>query len=160
MTSVVRDTSSLTEVRLNSPAVLACLTTGYPLPSISWTKDGEPVNIYRDDSLLARLDIVEFAATVMGDDSTAFESSGYTGSGSIEGLLMMQTDVTVDQVRQLGELGVVSLLSFEETERGDTGNYTCTATNMLPQTTTLTTSSDNIPLVILGECPVHVSVCS
>ncbi len=156
MTPVVRDTSSPTEVRLDSPAVLACLTTGYPLPSISWTKEGKPIN---DDLLLARLDIVEFTATVMGD-STDFESSGYTGSGSIKGLLKLHTDVTVDQVRQLGELGVVSLLLFEETERRDTANYTCTATNILTQTTTLTTSSNNIPLVILGECPVHVSVCS
>ena len=153
MIPVIVDTSALTEVRLGVPTVLVCLVTGFPIPSISWRKDGEIVNIYSDSSLLARLDVVEFAALSMdANSSTEFESSGYTGSGSIMGLLMMYTDVTVDQVRQLGELGVVGLLSFENTVRRDTGDYTCTGTNMLPETTTLSVVSNNIPLFILGEC--------
>ncbi len=154
MTPVIVDTSALTEVRLGVPTVLVCLVTGFPIPSISWRKDGEIVNIYSDSSLSARLDFVTFAAVAMDTNSSAeFESSGYTGSGSIMGLLMMYTDVTVDQVRQLGELGVVGLLSFEKTVRGDTGDYTCTGTNMLPETTTtLSDVSNNIPLFVLGEC--------
>ena len=153
VTPVIVDTSALTEVRLGVPTVLVCLVTGFPIPSISWRKDGEIVNIYSDSSLLARLDVVEFAAVSMDTNSSAeFQSSGYTGSGSIMGLLMMYTDVTVDQVRQLGELGVVGLLSFEKTVREDTGNYTCTGTNMLLETTTLSEVSNNIPLFILGKC--------
>ena len=66
-------------------------------------------------------------------------------------LLMMHTSFTVDQVLQLGELGVVGLLSFENSVRGDNGNYTCSATNSFPATRTLTTMSGRIPLVILGE---------
>ena len=69
---------------------------------------------------------------------------GHLGNGSM-------VDATVDLVLQLGELGVVGLLSFNETVRGDTANYTCTATNSLPETTTLTAVSDDIPLVILGK---------
>ena len=57
---------------------------------------------------------------------------------------------------QLGELGVVGLLSFNETVRGDTANYTCTATNSLPETTTLTAISGNIQLVILGEYTISL----
>ncbi len=153
VTPLIVDTSALTEVRLGVPVVLVCLVTGFPIPSISWRKDGEIVNIYSDASLTARLDVVEFAAVTMDtNSSTEFESSGYTGSGSIMGLLMMYTGVTVDEVRQLGELGVVGLLSFEKTVRGDTGDYTCTATNMLPETTTLRDVSNNIPLFVLGEC--------
>ncbi len=152
MTPVIVDTSVLTEVRLGVPAVLVCLVTGFPIPSISWRKDGEIVNIYSDSSLSARLDVIKFAAVAMDANSSAeFKSSGYTGSGSIMDLLMMYTDVTVDQVRQLGELGVVGLLSFEETVRGDNGDYTCTGTNMLPETTTLSEVSNNIPLFVLGD---------
>ena len=75
------------------------------------------------------------------------------GSGSIEGLL--QTTFNVSDISSLGELGVVSLLSFDQLEREDTANYTCTATNMLPQTTTLTALSPFIPLVVLGKLVEH-----
>ena len=58
-----------------------------------------------------------------------------------------------EDVRGLGELGVVSVLAFETLERGDTGIYTCTAINSLPggQTPTQTVESPPIPLTILGR---------
>ena len=147
VTPVIVDTSALNEVCLGVPTVLVCLVTGSPIPSISWRKDEEIVNIYSDSSLSTRLNFVIFAAVALdANSSTEFESSVYTG------LLMMYTDVTVDQVRQLGELGVVGMLSFEKTVRGDTGDYTCTGTNMLPETTTLSEVSNNVPLFVLGEC--------
>ena len=70
-----------------------------------------------------------------------------TGSGSIRDIL---GSITGFNISSLGELGVVSVLSFDQLEREDTANYTCTATNMLPQTTTLTALSPSIPLVVLG----------
>ena len=83
--------------------------------------------------------------------SSSFESSGFMGSGTIEGILEAMTEFNVNDFHLLGELGVVSVLSFNRLEREDTANYTCTATNMLPQTTTLTTLSPSIPLVVLGK---------
>ncbi len=159
MTPVIVDTSALTEVCMGVPTVLVCLVTGFPIPSISWRKDEEIVNIYSDSSLSTRLNFVTFAAVALdANSSTEFESSGYTG------LLIMYTDVTVDQVRQLGELGVVGMLSFQKTVRGDTGDYTCTGTNMLPETTTLSEVSNNIPLFVLGECfavyIVYIPMCN
>ena len=81
-----------------------------------------------------RIDIFDF---VTGPTTTAedngFNSSGYMGSGSIESLVGM-TDISVENVRSLGELGLVSILSFEEVVREDTANYTCTAVNELPET--------------------------
>ena len=118
------------------PAVLACLVTGYPLPSIAWRKDGEEFTIS------SRVDIIQFPA------ETNFQHRGY--NESVADLLMMHTSFTVDQVLQLGKLGVVGLLSFEETVRGDTANYTCTATNALAETTVLMITCGNM-LVILGK---------
>ena len=149
MTPEVIDTSVPTKVRLGIPTSVACLANGFPVPSISWRKDGEEVNLYPDSALNARIDITEFAPDSFSDND--FQSSGYAGNGSLVDLLMMYTTFSVDQVLQLGELGVVGLLSFEETVRGDTANYTCTATNSLPETTTLTAVSDSLPLVILGK---------
>ena len=80
--------------------------------------------------------------------SVSFRSSG---SGSIEGLLNFIRGFNMRNISSLGVLGVVSMLSFDQLERGDTANYTCTATNMLPQTTTLTALSPSIPLVVLGK---------
>ena len=154
MTPQFSDISSQTEARLGTPAVLACLATGFPIPSISWSKDGEEVNIYSDSSLNSRIDVIEFAANSMvptGSNDSDFQSSGYMGSGSIVSLLLMHSSFTVDQVLQLGELGVVGLLSFENTIRGDNGNYMCTATISFPMTRHLAPMSDEIPLVILGE---------
>ena len=118
------------------PEVLACLVTGYPLPSIAWRKDGEEFTIS------SRVDIIQFPA------ETSIKARGY--NESVVDLLMMHTSFTVDQVLQLGELGVVGLLSFEETVRGDTANYTCTATNAFAETRVLMITSGNM-LVILGK---------
>ena len=87
----------------------------------------------------------------IGNRSSSFESSGFMSSGSIEGLIESMTEFNTRDLRSLGELGVVSVLSFDRVERGDTANYTCTATDMLPQTTTLTALSPSIPLVVLGK---------
>ena len=57
----------------------------------------------------------------------------------------------MNDICSLGELVVVSVLSFDHLERGDTANYTCTATNVLPETTILTVLSPSIPLVVLGK---------
>ena len=60
-------------------------------------------------------------------------------------------DISVEDVHSLGELGLVSVLSFEEVEREDTANYTCTAVNELPETTRIVNVSDRLTLVVLGE---------
>ena len=84
-------------------------------------------------------------------------SSGFLGNGSIESVVSM-AGFTEAQVDGLGDLGVVGVLTFESLVRDDTASYTCTATNSLPQTAVLSTVSDPISLVVLGEC-VCVCVC-
>jgi len=87
----------------------------------------------------------------LSSGSSSFESNGFLGSGTIEGLLETMTEFNMNDIRSLGELVVVSVLSFDHLERGDTANYTCTATNVLPETTILTVLSPSIPLVVLGS---------
>ena len=86
----------------------------------------------------------------IGNGSSSFESTEFMGSGSIEDFLESTTEFNTRDLHSLGELGVVSVLNFDRLEREDTANYTCTATNMLPETTTLTALSPSIPLVVLG----------
>ena len=87
--------------------------------------------------------------------NSSSESNGFMGSGSVEGVIETMTEFNMSDISSLGELGVVSVLSFGRLERGDTANYTCTATNVLPQTTTLTALSPSIPLVVLGKLVEH-----
>ena len=94
--------------------------------------------------LQARIDIFDFVP----EGNTTTEENGL--SGYIASLIGM-TDISVEDVRSLGELGLVSVLSFEEVVREDTANYTCTAVNELPETTRIVNVSDSLPLVVLGE---------
>ena len=143
---IINSVSGLTEVNVSLPATLVCLTTGYPLPSITWQKEGGEVMFPMDGR------ISTFSFNVSNSSS---ESNGFMGSGSVEGLIETMTEFNMSDISSLGELGVVSVLSFGRLERGDTANYTCTATNMLPQTTTLTALSPSIPLVVLGKLVEH-----
>ena len=70
---------------------------------------------------------------------------------------MMYTNFTVDQVLQLGELGVVGLLTLRQSIRADTANYSCNVSNHFLRTRTLTAVSDAIPLIILGEFMVCIN---
>ena len=140
---VISNVSSLTEVNVSLPTSLVCLTTGFPLPSITWQKEGEEVMSTPD----GRITAFHFGIA----SGSSFESSGFMGNGTIEGLLEAMTEFNMNDIRLLGELVLVGVLSFDRLERGDTANYTCTATNMLPQTTTLTALSPSIPLVVLGK---------
>ena len=71
------------------------------------------------------------------------------------------TDVTMEEVDSLGELGFVSIVVFDRLLREDTAEYTCTAKNSLPgqQTGYLTDQSPAILLTVLGKyqyyCTVH-----
>ena len=64
---------------------------------------------------------------------------------------MLHPEVSEEQISSLGELGVVGVLRIAGVVREDAGNYTCTATNQLPQTTLITATSAPVPLIILGE---------
>ena len=136
--------SSLTEVNASLSTSLVCLTTGFPLPSITWQKEGEEVMFILD----GRISAFHFG---ISSGSSSFDYSGFVGNGTIEGLLEAMMEFNMNDICSLGELVVVSVLSFDHLERGDTANYTCTATNMLPETTILTVLSPSIPLVVLGK---------
>ena len=67
------------------------------------------------------------------------------------------SDFSEEEIQNLGELGVVAIVTFESLERSDTGNYTCMAENSLPglQTGILMAIPVTIPLTVLGWwCPL------
>ena len=125
---VISRTSDSATVRLEDMAGVSCLATGYPLPEISWQKDGQ------DFELGTRVEILSFSVV------------NATGGGMAPAV----AGVDSGEVSALGELGVVSVLMFTSMRREDTANYTCNATNSLPETGVLSVVSAPISLTVLG----------
>ena len=101
----------------------------------------------------ARIDIFSFVPERNTTDGgsgavvSGFESSGFMGSGSMQNL----TNISSENILSLGELGLISVLSFEQVVREDTANYTCTAVNEFPETTMIINVSNPLPLVVIQQ---------
>ena len=124
---------------------LVCLATGYPLPEITWQKDGQNIDLAdlnAEDSGMNRVQILSFAVV---------NTTGGGMAPSVGG-------VDSGEVLALGELGVVSVLTFTRVLREDTANYTCNATNSLPEPGVLSVVSTPIALTVLGMCIAMLSV--
>ena len=145
MSPVIESVSDATDVIIDNSTYLVCLATGFPIPTISWLKDNNSINLYSNVSLNMRIDIFEFDAR---DDSDV--SSGFMGSGSLQEFLS-STSVSASEIMALGELGVVSFLRFYDVVREDTAMYSCVAVNELEQTTRLRNESSRVQLTVLGK---------
>lgn len=143
VTPIISSVSQPSATLLGEPAAIFCLATGYPIPTLTWQLDG--VEIAEDN----RISIFTFSPQL---EEGTIESSGFLPGSDGESIsdLLTRAGVEVDAITSLGELGTVSVLSLAGVVREDMGDYTCTASNQLPQTTLLTTSS-TVPLVVLGK---------
>ena len=97
--SILSSSAPVSKV-INSSASLFCLFRGYPLPTISWLKDGLPVAA--DSSI------------TITTQSAISVSPGY--------LQQLNTTFT-------GDVGVISVLQFSSLQRKDNGMYVCQAMN-------------------------------
>ena len=120
--SILASTTFVSEA-VNNSATLFCLVNGYPLPTISWLKDGKPVIA----------------------DSTITFTTQSTLNMSTPGLLkQLNTTFT-------GDVGMVSVLQFSSLKRKDNGMYVCEATNSMNQTGTYNATTSAIDIKVLGK---------
>ena len=87
---IVEAASPEMQINVSEPAILVCLITGFPLPSIAWQKNGEDLS-----ADFMRINIFEFevVSNESGSDSgsgISYVSSGFTGNGSIADLLRLE----------------------------------------------------------------------
>ena len=119
--SILSSSAPVSKV-INSSASLFCSVRGYPLPTISWLKDGLPV----------------------ATDSTIIITTQSATSVSLGYLQQLNTTFT-------GDVGVISVLQFSSLQRKDDGMYVCQATNTFNQTVTFTVATNAITIIVLGN---------
>jgi len=147
VTPIIAAVSQPNDILLGQSVAIFCLATGFPLPTFSWQHDGSDI---------AENDIIDFFTFLPQrveefDDFMVDGSALGSGGGSIFDLLMMNTEFDLNTVTSLRDLRRVGLLRISSVVPEDTGNYTCTASNQLPQTTVLTAVSTPVSLLVLGK---------
>ena len=119
--SILSSSAPVSKV-INSSASLFCLVRGYPLPTISWLKDGLPV-------------AADSSITITTQSATSV-SPGY--------LQQLNTTFT-------GDVGVISVLQFSSLQRKDNGMYVCQAMNAFNQSLIFTVATNAITIIVLGN---------
>ena len=85
---MIEATSPEMSVTISEPAILVCLITGYPHPSVIWEKNGE---VFTDS---ARINIFDFEVGAMGSGNLSGIASRFNNSGSIGDLLRLEILLT------------------------------------------------------------------
>ena len=149
---------------ISSQVNLTCTVIGVPLPSIVWQLNGNNINLPSDcvfNSYNAALD---------------FGSGSEFPNCRINQTLHLIDDVVASAVSdpqnintlgmyELSQLVVESSLIIRSLERSGNGSYTCTVTNMLADTDTVSIVTDSTTVVVLGKdstimnCIVIVIIC-
>ena len=123
MSPSVQTTSTSVSSALNTPATLFCVVSGFPLPSISWLKNGTLVTADPNITI------------------TTISATSPQGSGLLK---QLNTSFT-------GDAGVIAVLQFTSLRRNNNGTYVCRASTTLGQAGAFSISSNEISLTVLGK---------
>ena len=144
---------------ISSQVTLTCTVIGVPLPAIVWQLNGNNINLPSDC-------VLNSYNVALGSGFGSRFGSGF-GSGfdcCINQTLNLLNDTVASTVSdpqdiitlgmyELDQLVVESNLIIGSLERSDNGSYTCTITNTLPETETVSIVTGSTPVVVLGkEC--------
>jgi len=126
---------------LNESVAIFCQARGFPVPSISWWKDGVELTGLNT----TRLEVFTFSP----NPSTSLQGALFSGNVTE---VIVRNGLEVNSFYTTDELVLVGVLYFEYVVRGDTSsNYNCVASNQLAQTTLISTPSSQVSLRVLGE---------
>ncbi len=124
---------------LGESVAIFCQTTGFPIPSISWQRNG--VSIVNSNN---RFTIFSFSP----NRNTDFASDTYNGNIT-EIILRNGLDVASFDTRD--DLGSVGVLLIQNVVLEDSSTYNCLATNELPQTMVISIISEAVSLTVRGK---------
>ena len=120
---VVLNISTPSEVRITHSSTIFCQVSGNILPSVTWRKNG----------------------TVITKDHSNVNISTFTNQSpvSVGDNFLVDTDIPY----------LISRLHFKSVSRGDTSNYTCSASVLLVGGKNHMDSSKPVHLTVLGKLP-------
>lgn len=79
-----------------------------------------------------RIDTIEFSNQARNESlNEVLVRSGFIHNETIQELLHLYTDISINDITQLGDLGVASFIRFFSISREDEGSYRCNASNEL-----------------------------
>ncbi|XP_065918563.1 hemicentin-1-like isoform X2 [Dysidea avara] len=138
---------------ITSQVNLTCSAIGVPLPTIMWQLNGNNVPVDPD----CVLDLYNVTSVMVGlNNCTVLQRLNLVNS-SVASAVIDSQNISMLTIYNLNELVVVSHLLIRSLQRNNNGSYTCTVTNMLPETDTISVVSGPTHVVVL-ERPDPISV--
>ena len=126
---------------------MTCSAIGVPLPTITWQLNGNNVLIDPD----CVLNPYNVTSMTVGLNNCTVSQTLNLDNSNIASAVNDPQNISVLSVYNLHELAVVSHLLISSLERDNNGSYTCTVTNMLPETDTISVLSSPTHIVVLGK---------
>ena len=132
---------------ITSQVNLTCSAIGVPLPTIMWQLNGNNVPVDPD----CVLDLYNVTSVMVGlNNCTVLQRLNLVNS-SVASAVIDSQNISMLTIYNLNELVVVSHLLIRSLQRNNNGSYTCTVTNMLPETDTISVVSGPTHVVVLGK---------
>ena len=137
---------------ISSQVNLTCTVIGVPLPSIVWQLNGNNINLPSDCMLNSYNATLDFGSG-SGFPNCRINQTLHLIDDGVASAVSDPQDINTLGMYELNQLVVESNLIIRSLERSDNGSYTCTVTNMLAETDTVSIATDSTPVVVLGkEC--------
>ena len=135
---------------ISSQVTLTCTVIGVPLPAIVWQLNGNNINLPSDcvrNSYNVSLGSgFDFPNCRINQTLTLYNDT-------VASTVSDPQDIITLGMYELDQLVVESRLLISSLRRSDNGSYTCTITNTLSKTDTVSIVTDSTPVVVLGkEC--------
>ena len=137
-------------INISSQVNLTCTVIGVPLPAIIWQHNGNDINLPSDcilNSYNASLDYESGS----GVPDCRINQTLHLSDNVVANAVNDPQDIITLGMYELSQLVVESNLIIRSLERSDNGSYTCTVTNMLPETDTVSIVTDSTLVVVLGK---------
>ena len=138
-------------IDISSQVNLTCTVIGVPLPAIVWQLNGNNINLPSDCILNSYNASLDF-----GVPDCCINQTLHLLDDVVANAVSDPQDIMTLGMYELSQLVVESNLIIRSLERSDNGSYTCTVTNMLPETDTISVVTDSTPVVVLGKKCVYV----
>ena len=137
-------------INISSQVNLTCTVIGVPLPAIVWQHNGNDINLPSDCVLNSYNASLDFGSGSDFPDCRINQTLNLLDD-TVANAVSDPQDIITLGIYELSQLVVESNLIITSLERSDNGSYTCTVTNMLPETDTVSIVTDSTPVVVLGK---------